>query len=61
MKENFVMGTSTYPKSPEAVLCILNTYQLLAGWGKRRQDAGAGTEEGAMLLKLKETTCGKQE
>ncbi len=27
MKENFVMGTSTYPRSPEAVLCILNAYQ----------------------------------
>jgi hypothetical protein len=24
LKENFVTGTSTYPKSPEAVLCILN-------------------------------------
>ena len=24
MKENFVTGTSTYPKSPEAVLRILN-------------------------------------
>jgi hypothetical protein len=36
MKENFVMGTSTYPGSHEAVLCILNAYQPPAGWGKRR-------------------------
>jgi hypothetical protein len=49
MKENFVMGTSTYPGSPEAVLCIFNAYQPPAGWGKRRQDAGAGTKEGAMF------------
>ncbi len=31
MKGNFVTGISTYPKSPEAVLCILNAYQLPAG------------------------------
>ncbi len=31
MKENFVTGTSKYPKSPEAVLRILNAYQLPAG------------------------------
>jgi hypothetical protein len=49
MKENFVMGTSTYPESPEAVLHILNAYQPLMGWGKHRQDAGAGTKEGAMF------------
>jgi hypothetical protein len=49
MKENFVTGTSTYPGSPEAVLCILNAYQQPVGWGKRRQDAGMGTEEGAMF------------
>jgi hypothetical protein len=33
MKENFVTGTSTYPKSPEAVLRILNAYQPPVGWG----------------------------
>jgi hypothetical protein len=49
MNENFVMGTSTYPGSPEAVLCILNAYQPLAGWGKRRQDTGTRIEEGAMF------------
>jgi hypothetical protein len=49
MKENFVTGTSTSSKSPEAVLCILNAYQPSAGWGKHRQDAGAGTKEGAVF------------
>jgi hypothetical protein len=49
MKENFVTGTSTYPGSPEAVLRILNAYQPLEGWGKRRQDTGTGIEEGAMF------------
>ncbi len=49
MKESFVTGTSTYLGSPEAVLRILNAYQPPVGWGKRRQDAGAGTEEGAMF------------
>jgi hypothetical protein len=49
MKENFMAGTSTYPKSPEAVLCILNAHQPPAGWGKCRQDAGVGTKEGAIF------------
>jgi hypothetical protein len=49
MKENFVTGMSTHPKSPKAVLRILNAYQPLAGWNRRKQDAGARTEEGAMF------------
>jgi hypothetical protein len=49
MKENFVTETITYPKSPEAVLHILNAYQPPGGWGKHRQDARAGTKEGAMF------------
>jgi hypothetical protein len=44
MKENFVTGTSTYPESPEVVVRILNAYQPPAGWNRRKQDAGAGTE-----------------
>ncbi len=28
MAENYVMGTSEYPESPEIVLCILTVYQL---------------------------------
>jgi hypothetical protein len=31
MKKIFVMGTSKYPESPEAVLRILNAYQPPAG------------------------------
>ena len=34
MKENFVMGTSTYPESPEAVLRTLNACVPPAGWNK---------------------------
>jgi hypothetical protein len=49
MKVNFVMGTSTYPESPEAVLCNLNACQPPAGWGKRRQDTRAGTKERAII------------
>ncbi len=49
MKENFVTGTSTYPRSPEAELRILNAYQPSAGWGKSRQDNEMGIEEGAMF------------
>ncbi len=49
MKENFVTGTSRYPESPEAVLRILNAYQPPAGWNRRKQDTGAGTEEGTMF------------
>ncbi len=49
MKENFVTGTSTYPKSPKAVLRILNAYQPPAGWNRRKKDARTRTEEGAMF------------
>jgi hypothetical protein len=49
MKENFVMETSKYPKSPEAVLQILNTYQPPAGWNMRRQEAGTASKEGAIF------------
>jgi len=49
MKENFVTGTSMYPKSPEAVLRILNAYVPPAGWNKCRQEAGTASEEGAMF------------
>jgi hypothetical protein len=41
MKENFVTWTSTYPKSPEAVLRILNAYQPL--WMEKVQ---AGHQSG---------------
>jgi hypothetical protein len=54
-------NTSTYPESPEAVLCIFNTYQLLVGWGMHRQDTRVGTKKEQSLLKLKETTRGRQE
>jgi hypothetical protein len=60
MKENFVTGMSTYPGSPEAVLRILNAYPPPVGWEKRRQDAGAGTEEGAMFSQTEGDTRGRQ-
>jgi hypothetical protein len=50
MKENFVTGTSKYPKSPEAVLQILNAYQPPSGWNKRRQEAGTTNKEGAIFM-----------
>jgi hypothetical protein len=53
MKENFVTGTSRYLESPEAVLRILNAYQPPAGWNRREQDTGAGTEEGTMFAQAK--------
>jgi hypothetical protein len=53
MKENFVTGASIYPESPEAFLRIVNAYQPPAGWGKYRQDAKAGTEEGAMFAQIR--------
>jgi hypothetical protein len=53
MKKNFVTGTSTYPVNPEAVLCIFKAYQPHVGWGKHRQDARAGTKEGAMFAQTK--------
>ena len=56
MAENYVMGTSDYPKSPEVVLCILTAYKPPAGWNKHRQDAGAASKEGQCLPKQRETT-----
>jgi hypothetical protein len=53
MKENLVTGTSKYPKSPEAVLQILNAYQLSAEWNKRRQEAGTTSKEGAIFAQAK--------
>jgi hypothetical protein len=53
MKENFLTGTSTYSKSPKAVLRILNEDQPPMGWNKHRQDAGAGTGEGAIFAQTK--------
>ena len=52
MAENYVTGTSEYPDSPEVVLHILNAYQPPAGWNmnRRKQYAGAGTDEGAMFV-----------
>jgi hypothetical protein len=49
MRENFVTGTSTYPKSPEAVLQIPNAYVPPAGWNKHQQEAGAASKEGVMF------------
>ncbi len=48
MAENYVTGTSKYPKSPEVVLCIINAYLPPAGWN-RRVKQGRGGEEGAMF------------
>jgi hypothetical protein len=50
--ENYVTGTSKYPESPELVLRILNAYQPLPGWNvnQRKQEAGAGTDEGATMF-----------
>jgi hypothetical protein len=46
--KNYGTKTGAYPKSPEAVLHILNAYFLPAGWKKCiRQDVSG--EEGAML------------
>ncbi len=49
MRENFVTRTSKYPERSEAVLRILNAYQPPAGWNKRRQEAGATSNEGAIF------------
>jgi hypothetical protein len=41
MAENYVTGTSKYPKGPEVVLRILNTYVPPAGWNRRVKQGGA--------------------
>ncbi len=50
MAENYVTGTSEYPESTEAVLCILNAYGPPVGWNRRiKQEAGNPSDEGAMF------------
>jgi hypothetical protein len=50
MTENYVMGTSEYPESPEFVLCILNAYVPPVGLNRNiKQDAGNLSDEGAMF------------
>jgi hypothetical protein len=49
MAENYIAGTSEYPKSPEVVICILTAYKLPAGWNKCRKDTGAASKEGAIF------------
>ena len=50
MAENYVIGTSEYPESPEVVLCILNAYIPPVGWNRRiKQDAGNLSDEGVMI------------
>jgi len=50
MAENYVMGTSEYPGSPEVVLRILNGYVPPVGWNRRiKQDAANLSDEGAMF------------
>jgi hypothetical protein len=60
MKENFMMGTSTYPKSPKAFLRILNAYQPPMGWESAGRTPERGPKKELYLLKLKETTRGRQ-
>jgi hypothetical protein len=48
MAENYVTGTSKYPKSPEVGLRILNACVPPAGWN-RCVKQGRGSEEGAMF------------
>jgi hypothetical protein len=43
MAENYVTGTSKYPKSPEDVLRILNAYIPPAGWNRHVKQGGGGT------------------
>ena len=52
MAENYVTEMSEYPESLEVMLRILNAYQPPAGWNmnRRKQYAGAGTNEGAMFV-----------
>jgi len=50
MAENYVIGTSEYPESPEVVLCILNAYIPPVGWNRHiKQDAGNLSDEGVMI------------
>jgi hypothetical protein len=62
MKENFVMGTSMYPESLEAVLQILNAYVPPAGWNMCRQEAELQENKEQCLLRpaMEETTHGSQ-
>jgi hypothetical protein len=50
MAENYVVGTSENPVSPEVILCILNAYIPPVGWNSCiKQDSGSPAEEEAMF------------
>jgi hypothetical protein len=48
--ENYVTGTSEYPKSPKVVLCILSIYTLPPGWTRCLKQEGGGGDKGAMFV-----------
>jgi hypothetical protein len=50
MAENYVTGTSKYPKSPEVVLRILSTYTLPPEWNQRLKQEGGVGDKGAMFV-----------
>jgi hypothetical protein len=52
MAENYVTKTGAYPKSPKAVLCILNACIPPTGWNRRVSRQDVGREEGAMFAQL---------
>jgi len=50
MAENYVTGTSKYPKSPEVVLRILSAYTLSPEWNRRLKQEGGGGDKGAIFV-----------
>jgi hypothetical protein len=50
MAENYVTGTSKYPKSPEIGLRILSAYSPKLGWNRCLKQEGGVGDEGAMFV-----------
>ncbi len=52
MAENYMTGTSKYPKNPEVVLRILSAYTLPPGWNRCLKQEGGVGDKGAMFVQL---------
>jgi hypothetical protein len=60
MDENYVTGTSKYPKSPEVVLRILSAHTLPPRWNRCLKQEGGVRHEQGLCNWTEETILGRK-
>jgi hypothetical protein len=60
LAENYVTRTSKYPKSPDVVLRILNSYTTPPGWNRCLKQEGGGRDEGCLCNRMEKTNLGRK-